>query len=110
MKQVIISTEPKQKIIIPYEDTNIILIIKYRPTIQSWTMDINFRDEDLVNGKRLVCGIQMLKQFNKPFDFALVDNSKTGLDPFKEDDFTSRISIYLLERDDLITLRGYDVI
>ena len=62
MKRIVIGTEPKQKITILYEDTTIILDLKYRPTSQSWTMDINFRDAPLVNGKKLVMGIQLLKQ------------------------------------------------
>jgi hypothetical protein len=111
MKEITIGVEPKQKITILYEDTTIILTVKFRPTIASWTVDINFRDGAVVNGKKLVCGLELLKQFNKPFDLTLVDNSNTGIDPFKQDDFsTGRISIYLLERADLIELRGYDVI
>lgn len=110
MKQITIGTEGKQKITILYEDTTIVLTVKFRPTIQSWSFDVIFRDEELINGKKLTCGLELLKQFNKPFDFVLVDNSKTGLDPFKQDDFEERISMYLLERDDLILLRGYDVI
>jgi len=110
MKQITIGTEPKQKITLLYEDTTIILTVKYRATISSWTMDINFRDEPLVKGKKLVMGIPLLKQFNKPFDITLVENQNTGIDPFKQDDFKDRVSVYLLERDDLIAIRGYDVI
>jgi len=110
MKQITIGEEPKQTITILFEDTLIILTIKFRPIIQSWTMDINFRDELLVNGKKLVIGLPLLKQFNKPFDIVLQENQNTGIDPFKQDDFTSRVSVFLLERDDLIELRGYDVI
>ena len=110
MKEITIGTEPKQKITILYEDTTIILDIKFRPTSASWTMDITFRDEPLVNGKKLVMGLQLLKQFNKPFDITLQENQNTGIDPFKQDDFKSRVSVYLLERADLIEIRGYDVI
>ena len=110
MKQITIGTEPKQKISILFEDTVIILDIKYRPTVRSWTMDINFRDEPLVNGKKLTMGLALLRQFNKPFDIVLQENQNTGIDPFKQDDFQDRVSVYLLERDDLIELRGYDVI
>ena len=110
MKQITFSTEPKQKITILFEDTTIEILLKFRPTIESWTMDINFRDEVLVNGKKLTMGIQLLKQFNKPFDIFLQENQNTGIDPFKQDDFTSRVSAYLLEREDLLEIRGYDVI
>ena len=110
MRQITIGTEPKQEITILYEDTVIKLDLKFRPTAASWTMDINFRDETLINGKKLVMGIQLLKQFNKPFDIVLKENQNTGIDPFKQDDFKNRVSVFLLERDDLIALRGYDVI
>lgn len=110
MKQITIGTEPKQKITLLYEDTTITLDVTYRPTIESWTMNITFRDEELVNGKKLVMGIPLLKQFNKPFDIVCKENQNTGIDPFKQDDFQDRVSVYLLERDDLIELRGYDVV
>lgn len=110
MKEIIIGLEPKQKITIPYEDTSIVLEIRFRPTIASWTVDITFRDVTIVNGKRLVMGNLLLKQFNKPFDITLKENNNTGIDPYKIDDFKQRVSIYLLERSDLIEIRGYDVI
>jgi len=110
MKQITVGTGPKQKIIILFEDTTIELTLKFRPTIECWTIDIVFRDGPLVNGFRLVPGSPLLKQFNKPFDIVLKENEKTDIEPFKQDDFTSRISMFLLEREDVKELRGYDVI
>lgn len=110
MKQITVTGEPKQKITILFEDTVIILVLKFRPTAESWTADITFRDAPLVDGKKLTMGVALLRQFNKPFDIVLQENQNTGIDPYKQDDFISRVSIFLLERDDLIQLRGYDVI
>lgn len=110
MKIITFGKEPKQKITILFEDTSIIIEIRYRPTIQSWTIDITFRDEVLVSGKRLTAGLMLLKQFNKPFDITLKENQKTGLDPFLQDDFEKRFTVFLFEREDVKELRGYDVI
>lgn len=110
MRKLTIGTEPKQKITVLFEDTTIVIELTFRPTIQSWTMDIAFRGEKLINGKKLVIGLPLLKQFNKPFDIILFENQNTGIDPFKQDDFQDRVSVYLMEREDLIAARGYDVV
>ncbi len=110
MKQIILTNEPKQKLNILFEDTEIIIVFRFNPTIQSWTMNITFRDSPILNGKKITIGLQMLKQLNKPFDIVAVENQNTGIDPFKQDDFEARVSLYLLERADVKTLRGYDVI
>lgn len=110
MKQITLGQEPKQKIDILFEDTQIIIEFRFNPTIQSWTMNINFRDEEIINGKRITLNVQMLKQLQKPFDIVAIENQNTGIDPFKQDDFKDRVSLYLLEREDLKEIRGYDVI
>lgn len=109
MKQITLGTEPKQKLTILFEDTTIDIEFRFNPTIASWNMNINFRDEPLSNGKKITMGLELLKQFNKPFDLIAIENETTGIDPFKQDDFESRVSLYLLERADLIEIRGYDV-
>lgn len=110
MKQIILGSDAKQKIKILYEDTTIEIEFRFYPTIESWNMNISFRDEELINGKKITMGVPMLKQLNKPFDLIALENQKTGIDPFKQDDFINRVNLYLLEREDLIEIRGYDVV
>ena len=111
MKKITLTDEPKQKLDILFEDAVILIEFRFNPTIANWTMNINFRDTSLVNGKSVTIGLPLLKEFNKPFDLVCVDNKNTGIDPFQLTDFNSnRVSLYLLEREDVEELRGYDVI
>lgn len=111
MKILTLTIEPKQKLTVLFEDTTIVIVFRFNPTVQLWTMNITFRDEVLVNGKSVVLGTPLLEEFNMPFDLICVDNQKVGIDPFQVGDFASnRVSLYLLEREDTIELRGYDVI
>ncbi len=110
MKKITLTNEPKQKLSILFEDTSIIIEFRFNPTIESWTMNINFRDTVLVNGKKISLGFPILKEFNKPFDLVCVDNKNLGIDPFRLKDFSSdRVSLYLLNRLEVEELRGYDV-
>jgi len=111
MKILTLTNEPKQKLDILFEDTVITIEFRFNPTITNWTMNITFRDEVLVNGKSVVLGVPLLREFNKPFDLVCVDNKNTGIDPFQLTDFsTNRVSLYLLNRDEVKQVRGYDVI
>lgn len=111
MQLITLTDEPKQKLDILFEDTVITVEFRFNPTIVSWTMNIIFRDVPLVNGKSVALGLPLLKEFNKPFDLVCLDNKNTGIDPFQLTDFSSnRVSLYLLNRDEVEQIRGYDVI
>ena len=110
MLKISIGSEPKQKINVLFEDTQIVLNLTYRPTIASWTMNLEYKDEPLILGKKLTMGISLLRQLNKPFDILLLEKQNTGIDPFKQDDFIDRVEFFILEREELKEIRGYDVI
>lgn len=87
----------------------VILQIRYYHTIQSWFINVNYKNFS-INGLRLVLGTLFFRSSNQPFDFFLTENSKTQIDPFKIDDFSSgRCSLFLLEREDMKIIRGTDV-
>lgn len=111
MKKFTLTDEPKQEVKILFEDTVITIEFRFNPTIKIWTMNITYKDEDLINGKSITLGVFILRELNMPFDLILIDNQKLDIDPFKLNDFSSgRLDLFLIERDELKNYRGYDVI
>lgn len=110
MRLLTVGAEPKQKIRVPLGDDVVIIDLIFRPMVQSWFIDVTFRDVVICQGRRLVLGVLMLEDLQKPFDLIIYDSSKLDLDPFSLTDFTGRCKLYVLEREDLISLRGFDVV
>jgi hypothetical protein len=82
---------------------------RFLPSVQTWIMNILKENEVIIKGVSLtLCGL-ILKQQNFAFDLFLLDTSKSGIDPYKLDDFNDRIQIYLLEYNEITEYRGYEV-
>lgn len=110
MKEISISNDAHQSHVFVYEDKKIEIEVRYLTTVELWYIDVLVDDTIILKGVSLSCGVPMLNQNNTPFGFYLQDNSTLGIDAFNLDDFSNgRITLYLLEREDLIELRGYDV-
>lgn len=104
-----ISDDAYQKHFIPIGDYELTIFIKFLAPIETWTMDLEYRDT-VIKGIKLSLGTLHLRSNNLPFDFVVIDNQDTGLDPYLLDDFESeRCSLVLLEADDMETRRGYSV-
>jgi hypothetical protein len=104
-----ITDEPMQMHTIPLEDDSISLHLRFYGLPAFWCFDVKYKSKE-VKGVKLSLGTLHLESNNLPFDFALEDTSKTGIDPFRMDDFSSgRINIYMLEPAELREIRGYDV-
>ena len=89
-----------------FEESEIVLTMRFHPPVEQWAFDCMYKDFE-VYGQRLIVGATHIRPLNQPFDFALVDESGEGLDPFRRVDFSSgRISMYLLERADMLLLRN----
>lgn len=96
-----ITDDPYQSHIIKLEDSEIELKLRFMPKVASW-----FADFDSIKGVRLSVGVRFLKAHSKDYDFICRDMSDNGIDPFRVDDFSSgRCELYLLEPDDVETLR-----
>lgn len=109
MKIIDISNETNSRFTIPFEDSDITMEIKFNDIIQSWNCNI-FYEEQSFYGLKLICGSTILKARNLPFDFFIVNNLNSGLDPFLETDFSyGNYTLYLVTRDELTELRGYEV-
>jgi len=106
MRKIDIDSTPTQELSIPFENDYIFLKMMFRD--DCWIMNARYRDK-VKNGLRVSCGVLMLTGFNLPFDFTVLSKIK-GLDPFLIDSFESgNFELYLLERDELIEIRGNDV-
>lgn len=96
-------------ITIPFEDNDIHIKIKYLSIVQIWSMNILYKDIQ-INGIKLSCGVPHLRAKNLPFDFLLENNIKSGFDPYLESDMSDgSYTLYLLEREDMNEIRGYEV-
>lgn len=104
-----IGDEAHQRHEVLFMDEIIYLELRFFSLVQTWQMSITYKDETL-NGVKLSLGVLHLKGLNLPFDFVVIDNSGTGVDPFSIDDFSKeRCNLYMLEPEDLEQLRGYKV-
>lgn len=104
-----ITAEPIQRHTIVFEESEIILTLRFYPRTQIWCMDAEFGDWQVFGLKLSVGVLHMISQ-NQPFDFIVTDNSGEGFDPFQRTDFQSgRCRLYLLESGEMVTIRGDEV-
>lgn len=108
MKTINIGNEALQTLEVPFENNIINLTVRFSQTRSEWTVDLTYLART-INGVRLAVGTTSLKN-NLPFDFLIEDNSKQGFDPYDAEDFAqNRCTFFLLERVDLVQIRGFDV-
>ena len=109
-KQILnVSDETHQRHVILFEESEITMVLRYLPTVEMWVLDATYRGTAL-SGYRLVLNTLHMRSRNMPFDFIVLDNSGTGLDPYRRDDFsTGRCALYLLTADDMESVRGQPV-
>ena len=104
-----ITTENFQRHTILFQDREIVLHLKFFTMLQQWFFDVEYKDFSLF-GKHIAVNTYHLITSNQPFDIIALDNSQVGLDPFRFNDFSSgRVSLLLLEPDDLTKIRGEPV-
>lgn len=110
MRKFNITNEANQKFTIPFEDNNITVNVKFLTVSESWIINVEDEQEFELNGVKLAANIDLLRQQNRPYDFFINDDVGIGTDPFSINSFSDGLfSFYLLERSDLVTIRGYDV-
>jgi len=90
-------------------DDPVRITLRYYGLIEAWYMDIRWRDR-VSSGIKLSLGVLHILSTNLPFDFFVVDNGNTGIDPFRLDDFIEgRCSLGFMEPDEMIEIRGVKV-
>lgn len=104
-----ITDEAHQRHTIIFEESEVVISLRFHPTVGMWTIDIEYK-ESMLFGYKLSVDVLHIRSRNMPFDFTVVDDSGAGLDPFKIDDFsTDRCSLYMLQSDDMELIRGAPV-
>ena len=104
-----ITNEPFQRHSILYENYEIVLTLRYLHRCSIWIMDLEYIDW-AVSGIKLSCGVKHIAGQNQSFDFFVSDESNNGIDPYKQDDFSSgRNILYLLERADVEEIRSVEL-
>lgn len=111
-----INSEPRQRNILEFSRGSIELIMIFIPTKQFWRIDVTYtrsgddESQPTIYGVKLANGTTHFKHRNWPFDFAVVDTTGNGVDPFRIDDFeTGRSVLYFVSPEEMIEIRGVDV-
>jgi len=110
MREIVnITEDANQRHLIALEDGEIILVLRFYPTIQMWAFDVDFQGKE-TKGVKLSLGALHIINQNYPFDFVLTDLSGNGVDSFRIDDFSDgRCKLYILDPDDMEAIRGVPV-
>ena len=104
-----ISGETHQRHTVLFEESEIILTLRFHPTVEMWTFDTEYKGI-VASGYKLSIGVLHMQSRNLPFDFVVVDQGSTGLDPIRLDDFsTDRCALYMLEAFDMEAIRDAPV-
>lgn len=104
-----ISNESLQRHTILFEKSEIILTLKYAPSVERWFFDVEYKDFRRLN-VALSVGTLHIESENQPFDFAVQLTDDSGLDPFLLNDFSDgRCQLILLEAEDMEQIRGAPV-
>jgi len=101
-----ITDEAHQRHIIIFQQSEIILTLRFYQTVSMWCFDVEYKGK-IVNGVKLSAGVLHIRSSNLPFDFAVVGDV---IDPFRLDDFkTGRCKLYMLEPIDMDVIRAAPV-
>ncbi len=103
-----ITDQPYQQHTIIFERQSITLELRFLPQVQRWMINVSYRGRP-VSGVFLALGVLHINNNLFPFDFIVTESSGSELDPFKADDFVSRCKLYMLEADEMESIRGLPV-
>jgi hypothetical protein len=104
-----ISADPIQEHILDISGTTALLRLTFLPAVKIWVINVEYGTKT-AKGVKLALGVLHLRSYNFPFDFVLDDTSKSGIDPFRADDFAAgRVVLYMLTPEEMEETRGYPV-
>ena len=104
-----ITSEPIQEHTLEAENITVEIILRWLPQVGSWFADVIYEDKARY-GIRLVVGTLHIESANMPLDIVVIDNSELGLDPTRQDDFsTRRCDLIVAMPNDMEEIRGVPV-
>jgi hypothetical protein len=105
-KLINLTDETIQRHTILFEESEVILTIRFFPKTEMWCFDAQYKEKS-VFGLKLSVGVLHMVGQNQPFDFIVSDNSNNGIDPFRRDDFSGgRCSLFILDTADMTQVRN----
>lgn len=111
-----ITSDASQRHFLEFDRGSIELELFFLPAVQMWKMNVTYTRAGDTEAQRSIYGVKLanatthFKHRNWPFDFAVVDTSGNGVDPFRLDDFsTGRSELYFVTPTEMIQIRGVDV-
>lgn len=106
MRLIEIDPDANQRFLVPFEGENIEVKLTFKDA-GFWVASFAYQEKS-INGITLASRVLLLQGLNLPFDFT-IDDKNASLDPYDLNSFDEQFSLYLLEREDMINIRGYDV-
>lgn len=104
-----ITDEPFQRHTVLFEDSEVVLTLRFHPTVAMWAMDVSYGGKASY-GYKLALGTLHMRSRNYPFDFVVRDLSGVALDPFRVSDFSERrVELIMLDAAEMEALRGAPV-
>ena len=111
-----INSDYMQSHTLDFSRGSISLTLIFEEAVVMWKMNVEYTRKDdktpqrPINGVKLALSTVHFIHRNWPFDFAVVDTTNSGVDPFRSDDFeTGRCELYLVTPTEMIKIRGVDV-
>ena len=111
-----ITADAIQNHFLEFSRGSIELQLLFEQSVQIWKMNVTYTNIDdsepqpTTYGVKLTTGTTHIKHRNYPFDFAVIDTTNQGVDPYRIDDFErGRCKLYFITPDEMIRIRGVDV-
>lgn len=93
-----------------------VLTLIYEEAVQMWKMNVTYTRNDDTESQNPIYGVKLALSTvhfihrGWPFDFAVVDTTSKGVDPYRADDFEEgRCELYFITPEEMIEIRGADV-
>lgn len=104
-----LTDDPFQEHVILFEESEIILDLRFYSTVEKWVFNVSFKDFSIL-GVKLAVNTLHMESSNMPFDFIVTDESGSGLDPFKLNDWEDeRCNLFMLNALEMEEIRGVKV-
>ena len=103
-----ITAEPFQEHTLILADGEAVVELRFLPAVEIWTLGVTYKGKERA-GQKLSANVYHLRPYNFPFDFTVVVNDGSGLDPFRADDFaTGRCELYFITPEEMRQVRGQE--
>lgn len=104
-----ITDEALQRHTINFERGEVVITLWHLPAVEMWKSRVEYRN-DYIDGVKLSLGNLHFRHKNWPFDLAVLCTDKSGIDPYRADDFSmGRCELYFVTPEEMIWIRGGDV-